>query len=128
MKLLIDTVTFLRSALEPEKVSPRAKSILSDPENERYLSIVSSWEIGVKYSLRKVTLKEPPDRFVPEHRAKLAAEILPLDEESVFHLARLPHLHGDPFDRMLICQAIVHGMVLVTPDLKISRYPVRTAW
>ena len=75
-----------------------------------------------------LALPEKPDRFVASHRAKLGAEILPLDEESAFHVTLLPDIHKDPFDRILICQAIIHGMVLLTPDDRIARYPVRTAW
>jgi|SRR5438552_12625449 PIN domain nuclease of toxin-antitoxin system len=128
MKLLLDTVTFLRATLVPGELSGHAKELLRDADNERYLSIVSSWEIAVKYSLGRLVLTQSPYQFVLEHRAKLAADLLQLDEESVFHVTRLPHLHRDPFDRLLICQSIVHGMVLLTPDPAISRYPIRTAW
>jgi PIN domain nuclease of toxin-antitoxin system len=68
------------------------------------------------------------EEAIPAHRTRLGAEILPLDEESALHVTRLPDIHKDPFDRMLISQAIVHGMVLITPDSRICRYPVRTAW
>jgi len=93
-----------------------------------YVSTVSFWEVAIKYSIGKLELPESPDHFLRKIRDKLGAEILPLDEESALHLVRLPKLHRDPFDRILICQAIVHGMVFVTPDNRISRYPVRTAW
>jgi PIN domain nuclease of toxin-antitoxin system len=106
----------------------QARRLLADPHNERYVSVVSSWEITIKYGLQRVILKDHPDRFISQHRAKLAADILPLDEDSVFHLTRLPSVHSDPFDRMLICQAMVHGMILVTPDQNIAKYPVRTVW
>ena len=128
MKLLLDTVTFLRGTLGEERLSARAAALLLDPENERYLSSISSWEICIKYSKGRLPLPERPERFIPNHREKLAIQELRLDEESAVHVSRLPHLHGDPFDRILICQAIVHGMVLLTPDPVISRYPVRTAW
>lgn len=78
--------------------------------------MVSSWEIAIKYVLGTLPLPEPPDRFIPRQRERLAVESLPLDEESALHLARLPQLHRDPFDRILVCQAIVGGMILVTPD------------
>ncbi len=128
MNLLLDTVTFLDAVLRPEDLPKRVKDLLLDPGSERYLSIASSWEIAIKYSLQQLALPQAPERFVPEHRARLAAEVLPVDEESVLHIAKLPHLHSDPFDRLLVCQAIVHGMVLVTPDSRISKYPVRTVW
>jgi len=128
MKLLLDTATFLHAALEPKKLSARAAKLLLDPENERYLSVVSSWEIAIKYSLGKLRLPNGPGHFIPTHREHMGATILPLDEESVFHVTRLPHLHRDPFDRILISQAIVHGMSLLTSDPEMSRYPVRTEW
>jgi len=128
MRLLVDTVTFLRVALRQGEVSARAKELLRDPDNECYLSAVSAWEITVKHALGKLELTERPEQFVPQHREKLAAEELPLDEESALHLSRLPKIHRDPFDRMLICQSIVHGLVLLTPDAVLSKYPVRTAW
>jgi PIN domain nuclease of toxin-antitoxin system len=128
MKLLLDTVTFLRATLGPDQLSARARDLLLDPDNERRLSAVSCWEIAIKHSLGALPLPESPDRFIPKHRQILATEPLALDEESALHLARLPQLHRDPFDRMLVCQAIVNGMVVVTPDELITQYPVRTAW
>ena len=128
MKILLDTSTFLFAVREPKALSSRARSLLLDQENERYLSVVSSWEITIKYGLGKLPLPARPDQFIPEHRTNLGADSLPLDEESALHVVRLPPVHRDPFDRILICQAIVHGMVLLTSDPVISRYPVRTAW
>jgi PIN domain nuclease of toxin-antitoxin system len=75
-----------------------------------------------------VPLPEPPERFVPAQRRLQGIEPLALDEESTLHLARLPRLHRDPFDRMLVCQAIVHGLVILGPDPAITQYPVRAAW
>ena len=128
MKLLLDTATFLWATLKPKELSAHAKHLLLDLENERYLSAVSSLEIAIQYSLGKIVLPKDPEQFVPEHREKLAAQELCLDEGSALHVTRLPHLHNDPFDRVLICQAIFHGMVLLTPDTIISKYAVRTAW
>ena len=128
MKLLLDTVTFLDAVLDPDSLSPQVKGLLLNPDNERYFSIVSSWEIAIKYSLGKLVLPEVPERFIPQHRDKLAADVLAVDEESVLHVTRLPHLHRDPFDRLLICQAVVHGLLFVTPDPRIAKYPVRTIW
>ena len=129
MKLLLDTVTFLNSALAPrKKISERATDLLLHPDSELYVSIVSIWEIAIKYSKGRLVLPASPDQFVPTHRTKLGAELLQLDEESACHVTRLPDIHKDPFDRILICQAMIHGMVLLTPDDRISRYPVRTAW
>jgi len=128
VKLLLDTVTFLDAVMRPEDLSPRVRDLLLDPENERYLSIASSWEIAIKFSLGKLTLPADPGQFIPEHREKLAADVLPIDEESVLHMTRLPMLHRDPFDRILISQALIHTMIFVTPDVRIAKYPIRVAW
>jgi PIN domain nuclease of toxin-antitoxin system len=128
MNLLLDTVTFLDSALAPQDISARARAFILDPENDLYVSTVSFWEVAIKYSIGKLALPESPDSFLRKIREKLGAELLPLDEESALHVIRLPMLHRDPFDRILICQAIVNGMVFLTSDSRISLYPVRTAW
>lgn len=88
------------------------------------LSVVSVWEISVKHSLGKLALPTPLDRFISTQRELHGISVLPLDERAVFHLHKLPSLHRDPFDRMLICQAIEHGLVLVTVDEAVRRYPV----
>jgi PIN domain nuclease of toxin-antitoxin system len=128
MKLLLDTVVFLKTASASADIPPRVKGLLLNEDNEIHVSVASYWEIAIKYSIGKLALPDRPDRFLHQHREKLGAETLPLDEESVLHVTLLPDLHRDPFDRILICQAIVHGMMLLTPDHRISRYPVRTAW
>jgi PIN domain nuclease of toxin-antitoxin system len=128
MKLLLDTAVFLKTASSAGEIPPRVKDLLLHEDNEIHVSIASYWEIVIKYSSGKLALPDSPDRFLHVHREKIGAEILLLDEESVLHVTRLPEIHKDPFDRILICQAIVHGMVLITPDTRIPRYPVRTAW
>jgi PIN domain nuclease of toxin-antitoxin system len=109
-------------------LSPRARMLFRDPGNEVYLSAVSGWEIAVKHGLGRLVLPTAPDRFVPEQREAHGIVPLALDEESVLQVTRLPDLHRDPFDRMLVCQAIAHGLVILTPDPLIARYPVRTVW
>ena len=128
MNLLLDTVTILDSALAPRDISPRARDLILDTDNDLYVSTVSLWEVAIKYSIGKLALPETPDNFLRKIREKLGAKTLPLDEESALHVIRLPMLHRDPFDRVLICQAIVNGMVFLTSDPRIAQYPVRTAW
>ena len=128
MKLLLDTCTFLWWCEGSEKVPKDIRSLLSDPAHDVYVSAVSTWEITIKYGLGKLPLPARPDVFVPTRRERYAFESLPIDEASVLQLPRLPPLHQDPFDRLLICQAIEHGMTLLTPDRLISQYPVRISW
>jgi PIN domain nuclease of toxin-antitoxin system len=128
MRLLIDTCTFLWMASDPDRLSPRARTLVVDTSNDVFLSSVSAWEIAVKYGLGHLQMREPPDRFVPVQREAHGVDALPLDEESVLQVLRLPALHRDPFDRMLVCQAIVHGLAILTPDPLVSQYPARVIW
>lgn len=128
MKVLLDTCTFLWILTGDRKLSKAAKGHFIEPENEVFLSAVSTWEISVKYVLGRLSLPGPPERFIPAQREAHGIESLPLDEESTLYLRRIPELHADPFDRMLVCQSIVHGMTILTPDELISQYPVRTDW
>ena len=128
MKLLIDTCTFLWLITDDHALSNKARDLFTDPVNEAYLSTVSVWEIVVKFGLDKLHLPQAPERFIPEQRERHGVAKLALEEQAVFYLPRLPALHRDPFDRMLICQAIHHELTLLTPDPLITQYAVRTAW
>ena len=128
MRLLLDTCAFLWLAADLPRASARARDLFRDPAHEIHLSAVSGWEIAVKYGRGALRLSEPPERLIPFAREKYGIAALPLDEESVLHAHRLPPLHRDPFDRMLVCQSIVHGMSILTPDPLIVQYPVRTLW
>jgi len=128
LRILLDTCTFLWIAAGSRDLSSIARDLFSDPANDVYLSPVSAWEIVVKHSLRRLPLPEPPHLFVPRQRDLHEIAPLPLDEDAVLLLGRLPEYHRDPFDRMLVCQAVAHGLTVLTPDPGIVRYPVQTAW
>ena len=128
MRCLLDTCTFLWIIAGSRELSPTAANLFVDPTHDMLLSVVSVWEISVKHSLGKLALPTPLDRFISTQRELHGISALPLDERAVFHLHKLPSLHRDPFDRMLICQAIEHDCVLLTPDPLIVEYPVRTQW
>ena len=128
MKLLLDTCTFLWIVGERENLSPRAVELFESADHEVYLSAASAWEVGTKYAIRKLFLSEPPDRYIPAQREAHGILPLPIDEESALHAVRLPPLHKDPWDRMLIGQAVVHGLTILTSDRLITQYAVRTLW
>ncbi|MFZ5764142.1 MAG: type II toxin-antitoxin system VapC family toxin [Thermodesulfobacteriota bacterium] len=128
MNILLDSCSFLWIIAGSGELSVAAGEAFADPGNEVYLSAASCWEISVKYSLGKLRLPEEPARFLASQRARHFIEALPIVEQAVFHLAKLPPHHKDPFDRILICQAIEHSLVLLTPDPLITQYPVRTLW
>lgn len=128
MNVLLDTCSFLWLIFDCRDLSDKAREVFSAPENEVYLSAASCWEISIKWSLGRLPLPEDPGRFVTKQRSDHRIESLPITENAVFHLPKLPSYHKDPFDRVLICQAIEHSLVILTPDPLITRYPVRTIW
>lgn len=126
MKVLLDTCAFLWIVTGDARLSDRARDVFRDPENEAFLSAVSTWEITVKHGLGRLPLPESPETYVPALRKKHEIAPLPLSEEATQYLGRLPALHRDPVDRMLVCQSIVEGLLLLTPDESITRYPVHS--
>ena len=128
MKLLLDTCTFLWALSGEPPLPARVAAMVQDPDNEVFLSAASAWEIAIKYAAGKLRLPEDPARFVPAMRAERGFTALAVDEEAALHIAKLPLLHGDPFDRLLVAQAIVFGMIILTPDPIVARYPARTMW
>jgi PIN domain nuclease of toxin-antitoxin system len=125
---LLDTCTFLWAVGDPGRLSDQARAAIADRGNEAFLSAISAWEIAVKQARGQLELSEAAPSYVPKYREMLRLVELPLDEPSALQVARLPRPHKDPFDRMLVCQAIAHGMAIVTPDPLIAQYPVRTLW
>ncbi len=128
MRLLLDTCTFLWLVDDASPLSATARGLIRDPGNEAFLSAVSAWEIALKQDLGRLVLAEPALRYVPKYRAAHHLLELPLDEATALQISRLPAIHKDPFDRMLVCQAIAHGLTILTPDAQITQYPVLTAW
>ena len=128
MKILLDTCTFLWIVSDSPELSELSRKLFREPSNGVFLSAVSVWEISVKYALGKLPLPQTPEKYIPHQREKHMVDSLALDENSILHLNRLPQLHKDPFDRMLICQAIDHNMVILTPDELITQYPVASKW
>ena len=128
MRLLLDTCTFLWIASDAPELSSRARELFRSPDNDVFLSAASTWEISVKHGLGRLPLPGTPETYVPGLRQRHGIEPLAPNEEATLYLGRLPTLHRDPFDRMLVCQAIVEGMVILTPDGLITQYPVRSMW
>ncbi|MCC5656379.1 type II toxin-antitoxin system VapC family toxin [Nostoc sp. XA010] len=124
MKLLLDTHIFLWFISGDQKLPINLQNSIRDLNNDVYLSCVSVWEATVKYQLGKLPLPESPEIYLPKQRQQHLISSLNLDEESVAQLLKLPLLHRDPFDRMLICQALQHNLTIVTVDPAIRFYSV----
>jgi len=124
MKILLDTHIFLWFISGDIQLSTDVRDMIREPDNEIYLSAVSVWEGIVKYQLGKLPLPEHPETYLPKQRDLHQIASLNLDENSVIQLAKLPSLHRDPFDRMLICQALQYGLTIATVDAAVRVYSV----
>ena len=124
MKILLDTHFFLWFISGDPKLPRDFRGAIRAPNNEVYLSSVSVWETIVKYELGKLPLPESPDTYLPQQRDLHKIASLALDESSVVRLSKLPKLHRDPFDRMLICQALQNSLLIATVDKEVRSYPV----
>jgi PIN domain nuclease of toxin-antitoxin system len=126
VKLLLDTQLLLWAAGQPERLSARAKRQLNDPENELLFSAASLWEITIKTSLGRDDFRVEP-RVLRRALLDNGYGELPITSEHAVNVDRLPPLHKDPFDRLLLSQAMVEGITLLTADAQLARYrgPVR---
>ena len=128
MKLLLDTHAFLWLVEGSPHLSAAARAALADPANELYLSVASVWELAIKTGNKKLTLSDPLDSFVGKWALTYQLALLPINTPHALAVAGLPDHHRDPFDRMLIVQALVEGMTLVSADAKFAPYPVPILW
>jgi PIN domain nuclease of toxin-antitoxin system len=125
---LVDTCVLLWLELLPSRVPKGLIDMLADQDNEVFVSAASVWEIVLKWTAGKLSLPSEPANFVATVRSKSNLGTLALVEAAALQTAKLPLLHKDPFDRLLIAQAIEHGLTLATPDPLIRQYAVRTIW
>jgi PIN domain nuclease of toxin-antitoxin system len=128
MDILLDTATFLWWTTNDRRLPVATSAQLRDPGQRVWLSAASSWEIAIKHATGKLPLPEDPAVFVPAQRAKHGIELLPIDELETLQVSKLPALHRDPFDRMLVAQSIIHGLQIATSDPLIRQYPCRWIW
>ncbi|MBI2804581.1 MAG: type II toxin-antitoxin system VapC family toxin [Planctomycetes bacterium] len=124
MKILLDTHIFLSYISADRRLAFSVRDAILDGTNEVFLSAASVWEIIIKSQLGKLPLPEPAETYIPRERSAHLIASLPVDEDSVKRLARLPAHHRDPFDRLLVAQALEHGCKLATVDPQIRAYPV----
>ena len=128
MNLLLDTATFLWYVSADRRLPAATRALISASENDVWLSVVSIWEIVVKVQIDRLKLPGPAWAYASDQRERHAIASLSLDEGAIVNLEKLPSFHRDPFDRMLVCQALHADLTLVTSDATIERYPVKTVW
>jgi PIN domain nuclease of toxin-antitoxin system len=128
MRFLLDTSIWLWSVGEVKRLNQEARDILSDPQHELYFSAVSVWEIAIKAGLGKLQLPEPPRIVVPRETGRQGLRPLSVTHVHALAVYDLPLHHGDPFDRLLVAQALSEGLTLITADRDLKQYPVETLW
>ena len=128
MTYLLDTGVWLWSVGEPSRISHKAREVMADVSHDVFLSAVTSWEVAIKAASGKLSLPEPPDLFVPRRMASQGLRPLLVSHEHALAVFTLPAHHRDPFDRLLIAQAKVEGMTLISADRIFERYPVQLLW
>jgi len=128
VKLLLDTHCLLWALLEPERLNARAQDAFETRRDPLYLSAASSWEIATKVEIGKLELPEPPHRYVPSRMREFGIAALPVEHSHALHVCALPKHHADPFDRLLIAQAQLERMTLLTADPLLTAYDVEILW
>lgn len=128
MRVLLDSHTFLWSAMDDDRLPRPVYDLIADARTRVFVSVATTWELTLKALAGKLRLPAPPADHFAEHIARFGCELLPVHQRHVEALPELPAVHGDPFDRMLVAQALVEDLDLVTGDERIRRYPVRTIW
>jgi PIN domain nuclease of toxin-antitoxin system len=128
VRVLIDTQCWLWWTAAPDRLGRRASDLIAEARHACYFSAASSWEIAIKVSLGKLKLPEPPRRYVPGRLAEQGIDALAVEHVHALRVAELPPLHADPFDRLLVAQAQVERMTLLTADPEIAGYDVDFEW
>jgi len=128
MKCLLDTAVWLWSLTTWERLNEKARDLLSSGEDEFYLSAASSWEIAIKTALGRLQLPEPAASYIPKRMATEGIRPLTITHTHALAVSDLPLHHGDPFDRLLIAQALTEDMMILTADRTFELYEVDVLW
>jgi PIN domain nuclease of toxin-antitoxin system len=128
MKYLLDTMVWLWSVGPTENIAPAGLEILKRGDEDIYLSAVSSWEVAIKAKIGKFKLPEPPGPYVRSRMATQSIRPLSITQDHSLKVYDLALHHSDPFDRLLIAQAILEEMTILTADRAFRRYPVEIVW
>ena len=124
MRLLVDTHVWLWMLTAPDRLGASTSELVTDERNVVLLSAASSWEIAIKYRLGRLPLPEPPERYVPERMRRSGVQGISIEHVHALAVATLPPHHRDPFDRLLIGQAKVEGLPIVSVDPQLAPYEV----
>lgn len=128
MRILLDTHAFLWWVTDDKRLSVRAKRLIAQGSNEIFFSAASAWEISIKSTLGRIELPDAAERYIPSQLEHNAFQPLPVRIEHALRVTALPSVHRDPFDRLLVAQALVEGLAILSKDRRIASYPARVIW
>jgi len=128
VRVLLDSHAFLWAATDDDRLPRPVVELIEEPSTRVFVSVATTWELTLKVLAGKLRLPRPPAEHFAEHLERFRSELLPIHQRHVSALPELPAIHADPFDRMLVAQALVEDIDLVTGDARLQRYPVRTIW
>lgn len=128
MKLLLDTHAFIWWTLTPAYLSPQALTAIEDPEHNLLLSLVSLWEMQIKAQLGKLHFPQPLSRIIADQQRLNGLRLLSVEAAHIYALDQLPFHHKDPFDRLLIAQAVAENLPLVSADPAFAAYQAQIIW
>ena len=128
MRVLVDTHTFLWALLGDHRLSARAKQVLTSGEHELVFSLVSLWEIAIKIKVGKLNAVGSSVAYIRDEMGEYGMELLPVRYEHILQLEHLPLHHSEPFDRLLIAQAVAESLPILTHDKMFPLYPVKLIW
>ena len=126
--MLIDTHALLWWINNDPRISGRARKVFSAGENDLLFSAASGWEMAIKVNLGKLNVEGPLGPYLSKHLADVRVEVLPVSLRHAVGVADLPNHHRDPFDRLIVAQALAEGIPVLTADPLVTRYPVETIW
>lgn len=124
LNLLVDSHAWLWATSAPDRLSPAARDAIEDGRNVPHLSVASIWEIAIKVSIGRLKIDEPLESLVARSVANVGYLVLDVQSAHALRVANLPRHHKDPFDRLLVAQALVEGLTLVTADPWLAKYGV----
>ena len=127
-KYLLDTHTFLWWIADDESLSTIVRERIENPDTQIYFSVVSGWEISIKYSIGRLKLSSPPKRFIQQQLFETGFPVLDIRLDHALEVSALPLIHNDPFDRLLVAQCVCDGMTLLSRDKALDRYSIRVVW
>jgi PIN domain nuclease of toxin-antitoxin system len=128
LKLLLDSNVLLWSIFDRKRLSSKVRRLIEDDAHEIFVSVASVWELSIKVAKGKLAMPGGSIRYVMEQMERTGTKVLPLADKHILRMETLPHHHGDPFDRMIVAQALEEECAILSSDVRMAAYDARVIW